>query len=60
MTIASNIGWSSASGGTKWSMPVIPTKPPASAARARATRSSNDNRICGRNRLNSIAAKPKG
>ena len=26
----------------------------------RATRSSNDSRICGRNRLNSIAAKPKG
>ena len=37
VTIASNIGWSSASGGTRWSMPVMPTNPAASAARARAT-----------------------
>ena len=54
VTIASNIGLSSASGGARWSIPVTPTNPAASAARARATRSSNDSRICGRNRLNSM------
>ncbi len=54
VTIASYIGWSSAIGGARWSMPVMPTKPAASAARARATSCSKDSRICGRKRLNSI------
>src|SRR5258708_1321750 len=45
VTIASYIGWSSAMGGARWSMPVIPTKPAASAAWARATSWSNDIRI---------------
>ena len=40
VTIASYIGLSSASGGTRWSMPATPVNPAASAARARATRSS--------------------
>src|SRR5205085_540681 len=57
VTIASYIGWSSAMGGARWSMPVIPTKPAASAACARATSLSNDIRICGRNRLNSIRGR---
>ena len=35
VTIASYIGCSAAIGGARWSMPVIPAKPAASAARAR-------------------------
>ena len=36
-------------------MPVMPSNPAASAARARSTSWSNESRICGRNRLNSMA-----
>src|SRR3954468_23508279 len=59
VTIASNIGWASAIGGTQWSMPVTPTKPPVSAVCARLTSWSNERRICGRKRLNSIALPPE-
>ena len=54
VTIASYIGLSSASGGTRWSMPATPVNPAASAAWARATRSSNDSRIWGRKSTNSM------
>ena len=48
VTIASYIECCSAPGGARWSMPAIPVKPADSAARAEATRRSNDIRICGR------------
>ena len=37
VVIASNIGWSSASGGARWSISAMPSKPAASAACARST-----------------------
>src|SRR5262245_47410694 len=51
--MASYIVCCGASGGSRWSMPDMPVKPAASAARARPTRSSSDMRICGRKRWNS-------
>ncbi len=46
--IGSNIGVLSAPGGARWSMPAIPEKPAASAARARSTIWSIVMRIWGR------------
>jgi len=54
VTIASNMGWSSAMGGARWSIPEMPTNPAASAARARSTNWSKVIRIWGRNRVNSM------
>ena len=51
--IASNMGWFSARGGVRWSMPATPANPAASAARARSTIWSIVSRICGRKTQNS-------
>ena len=53
VVIASNIGWSSASGGARWSINAMPSKPAASAACARSTMASMVIRICGRKRWTS-------